>query len=262
MKKFLKWTGIGLLSLVGLMILAGIGIWLFVHEEPPEAEASQKADERAKRMLEAIDRTAWDSTAYIRWTFSGPHHFLWDKERDRVEVRWKDKKALLLLDEGPKGLAYSNDTLLEGKKAQASINKAWSYFCNDEFWLNGPAKAFDKGVQRKIPKDDRNKDGVLTHFTQGGVTPGDQYLWILDQEGKPEKVRMWVSILPVGGLSATWTDWKTLSTGAKVATKRKFLNFSIDIENLKGGMELNDVTDRQGVFEPLETHKDQLLRVE
>lgn len=262
MRKFLKWTGIVLLSLTGLLIVAGIGIWLFVHENPPEAEASQKADERAKRMLSAIDHEAWDSTAFIRWTFSGPHHFLWDKERDRLEVRWKDDRALLLLDEGPKGLAYSNDTLLEGDKAQAKVKRAWSFFCNDEFWLNGPAKAFDRGVKHKIPKEEHEKDGLLMHFTQGGVTPGDKYLWILDEEGKPEKVRMWVSILPVGGLSATWSDWKTLSTGAKVATKRQFLNFSIRIDSLKGGMELSDVTDRNGVFKALEEHKDGLFHVE
>jgi hypothetical protein len=39
----------------------------------------------------------------------------------------------------------------------------------------------------------------------------------LDETGLPKAWKMWVGVLPIGGLEVSWTNWETFSTGAKVA---------------------------------------------
>jgi hypothetical protein len=70
-----------------------------------------------------------------------------------------------------------------------------------------PYKVRDPGTERKVVNTKMGK-GLLVTYTSGGVTPGDSYLWILDQNNRPVKWKMWVSIIPLGGLEFTWEDWQ------------------------------------------------------
>ncbi len=250
----LRWLGRVILIALTIAILMSGCTYLFVHETAPSGQSPSKADQKAHTLLEAINYKAWDSTAYIRWTFTGGHHYIWDKKRNWIEIQWENNRVLLRLNEGPRGVAFTQgepDPIQDSAKAQQKINTAWSYFCNDEFWLNGPAKIFDPGTKRSIVPQDNQRDGLLVHYTQGGVTPGDKYMWIQDSTGKPKKCKMWVSIIPIGGVTATWEEWQQLSTGAWIASQHQMLFFTINITNLKGGMELTDVTERPDVFQPL-----------
>jgi len=53
-------------------------------------------------------------------------------------------------------------------------------------------------------------------YTSGGSTPGDSYLWLLEDSGKPRAYKMWTSILPIQGLEASWSDWTTTESGAQL----------------------------------------------
>jgi hypothetical protein len=44
--------------------------------------------------------------------------------------------------------------------------------------------------------------------------PGDSYVWFVTKITKAW--RMWVSIIPVGGLETTWEDWKTFQNNLKL----------------------------------------------
>jgi len=71
-----------------------------------------------------------------------------------------------------------------------------------------PYKIFDPGTERRIVNY-KNKEALLITYTRsGGTTPGDSYLWILNEKFLPTSYKMWTRIIPIGGVSATWSDWK------------------------------------------------------
>ena len=80
MKKVLKWTGISLSVL--LIGLALFGWWM--NEPRPRGLPAAEADELAFKMLRAVDKSAWDTTRFLQWSFPGGHDYLWDKSRDLV----------------------------------------------------------------------------------------------------------------------------------------------------------------------------------
>ncbi len=236
MRKVLKWTGIIISGILLLVVIAGI----ITNEARPEGEAGPAADALARKMLKAVNEEAWDTTTFVEWSFMGMHHYLWDKDREAVRVRWSDKEVLLHT-KTVSGLAYENGRQLSGEQSKALVDKAWEFFCNDSFWLNAVVKAFDPGTTRSLVQLKDGRTGLMVHYESGGVTPGDSYLWVLSESGLPEKWKMWVSVLPIGGLSASWEGWTTLSTGAKVATIHRLGPFSLEMGDVRGSNTLSDL---------------------
>jgi len=120
----------------------------------------------------------------------------------------------------------------------AALDTAWRRWINDSFWLNPVVKAFDEGVARSVARVD-GRDALLLQYRSGGVTPGDRYLWLLDENGLPRAWRMWVSIIPIGGLEASWEGWTRLSTGALVATRHQMGPKRMEIRDVAGAETLS-----------------------
>lgn len=231
MKKFLKWTGIVLLVLVALAFIAG---WI-ASEPLPAGTAGPEAEALAEKMQAATAQAAWDSTHYISWDFgSGRHQLLWDRQRKLVQVSWSDNKVLLNT-QSLDGLAWEDSQQLEGSAARKKLDEAWAIFCNDSFWLNAPGKVFDPGTARKLVELENGEQGLLVTYSSGGVTPGDSYLWILDDAGRPVRWKMWVNIIPIGGISSSWENWQELPTGAMVATHHKMGFYDLVLSDIKAG---------------------------
>jgi len=233
MKKFFKWFFIGLAGL--LLILTAIGF--MAHESKPEGTPSAEADALAQKMMAAVNKPAWDTTAIISWDFAGRQQYLWDKSRNFVKVMW-DNNEVLLHTKSVTGKAFQKGAEVIGDKAKTLVSKAWSHFCNDSFWLNAVVKAFDEGTSRRLVKTGDDRDAMMVSYDSGGVTPGDSYAWILDDNGLPKSYKMWVNIIPIGGLEFSWEDWVTLDTGAKIATLHKSRIFDLKINDVKGAASL------------------------
>ena len=230
MKKVLK-----ILAVLIAVIVIAVGILFLVNnEKEPIGQTGNEADELARKMMLAVNKPAWDSTHYIQWTFKGMHTFVWDKDRHFCKVSWDDKEVLLNINQ-ISGKAFAVGQPLSGEAASEQIRTAWGYFCNDSFWLNAVVKAFDPGTERSIVTLGDGSKGLKVQYTQGGVTPGDAYVWILDEQNRPVAWKMWVEIIPMGGMKFSWEKWTTLSTGAVIATFHDSAMLDLDISDLKAG---------------------------
>ena len=233
MKKVLKWFFILLGGLLLILIILGV----VVNESKPTAAPSSEADALATKMMEAVNKAAWDTTHIISWDFPRGHHYLWDKQRHFVKVNWSENEVLLHT-KTVTGKAFQNGQEVVGEVADHLVYDAWGLFCNDSWWLNAAVKAHDEGTKRSIVTLDDGRKGLMVHYESGGTTPGDSYVWILDAFGLPKSYKMWVSIIPIGGLEFTWEDWIILDTGAKIATMHRNKLIDLPITNVKGAVNL------------------------
>ncbi|QNK78576.1 hypothetical protein H7F37_05730 [Winogradskyella sp. PAMC22761] len=234
LKKVLKIIG-GIIVFFTLPTLLLFGFLYFKYnEELPTGQQGAKADQLAIQMLNALDETAYINTDYLEWTFKGRHHYKWYKSDNKCEVSWDQVTVILDLKNHDNSKVFVAEQEYNGVEKHDYIHKAEGYFNNDSFWLVAPYKVFDAGVERRIVVTKNNKEALLVTYTSGGSTPGDSYLWHLDENNKPKSFQMWVDILPIKGLEATWENWTTTESGAQLPTFHKFLVLGIEMDNVTG----------------------------
>lgn len=228
--KLIKWIAIFLV----LLLICVPSCMKILSKELPAGVVGSEVETVTNKMLEAVNKPAWDSLNYVKWTFfRGKHHYHWDKAQNRAIIEWDDNRVLMNLDEVD-GNAYKNNVLQEGDEKTKLIDKAWNFWCNDSFWLCAPYKVKDPGTKREVVKED-GKTGLKVTYDGGGVTPGDVYLWWLDENFFPESWQMWVKIIPVKGVKNSWEKWETLPGGAMISTHHKAGKIKMNLSNLGGG---------------------------
>lgn len=221
MKKIFKFLGILLL----LFILFIAGYYLVNNEKLPEGKLGKEADALAIKMFNAINHEAFEKTEIIEWSFRNEHFYKWNKQENIVHISWNEFKVTLNTKQPEKSEVYIDGKVSDDKSI---IKKAQDYFNNDSFWLVAHYKIFDPGTERRIVNYN-DKDALLITYTSGGSTPGDSYLWILDENYLPTSYKMWTSIIPLGGISATWSDLKNTEAGIKLPTKHKLSLFGMEL---------------------------------
>lgn len=228
MKKTLRIVSIVFLSLLVVLFIG----YLLMNEKLPEGQEGPEADQLAMKMMTSLNKSAWDSTKSVSWTFKGIHDYEWDKESHTVRVSWDEHEVML--DPATKSGVVSNGQNYSATSTEELINTSWDYFNNDSFWLCAPFKVFDPGTVRSIVTLKDGRQGLKVTYTSGGTTPGDSYVWILDENGKPTAIKMWVSILPLGGMEFTWENYQTLSSGAMIAQDHwLYGNVNIDLTRIE-----------------------------
>jgi len=248
MPKWLKWI-LGILATLALLLFLA---FLFISESLPKGQTGPEAEALANKVLKAINKPAWDNTGIVQWSFPGGHDYIWDKKRHLTEVKWGNNRALIDLQKVT-GKAWTDGKEVTGAAGEKLVKEAWGYWCNDSFWLNAPAKVFDGGTERSVVTQKDGSKALMITYKGGGVTPGDSYLWSLDENGLPTGYKMWTSIIPIGGVSATWDDWQTLPTGAKIATSHELsmVGMKIPITNIKAAADLTSFGMTEDIFKPI-----------
>ena len=221
MKKLFTFTGAIL-----LLLIAAVGSYYFTNNESlPQGKKGKEADALAIKMFNAINHEAFENTEVLEWSFRNEHFYRWRKSIGLVEIKWDVNKVLYDTKTPNTSTVFVNDKKVNNPEL---LKKAIAFFNNDSFWLVAPYKIFDSGTERSIVKHD-GKDALLITYTSGGSTPGDSYLWILDENYFPTSYKMWTSIIPIGGVSATWADWKNTESGIKLPTKHTLSLFGMKI---------------------------------
>ncbi|MEZ4988447.1 MAG: hypothetical protein R2795_26055 [Saprospiraceae bacterium] len=225
-KRILKVAGIVLL----VAIIGIIGVGVASHQPLPAAtQKGAAADTLAIRMLQSLKHQAWQQTRWVKWEFRTGTQYLWDKHQQLVQVSWGHVEVLLHTDT-QQGKVFENGiAVTDEPKKKKLLQKAWAQFANDSFWLCAPHKVFDPGTTRAIVTLPDGNEGLLVTYSSGGVTPGDSYLWHLDDDYHPTAWQMWVQIIPIGGLQFSWEDW---TDAPRIARTHRSAWLNVPIKNL------------------------------
>ena len=235
MKKVLKLL-LKIVGVLAVLTLIGVAIAYVLYNEPlPEGNKGPKADMLAEKMLLAINYEQYQKTRFLEWSYiGGKHQYKWDKTNGKVAVLWSDNKVNLNLNSLDKSLVYDNNAEVVGDDRAELIETALKYFNNDSFWLVAPFKVFDKGATRSIVALEDGNKGLLVSYSTGGTTPGDSYLWKLNDNGFPESYQMWVKIIPIGGLEASWDEWKIMKSGVLLPTSHELGPLTLSMGEVAG----------------------------
>ncbi len=234
MKKVLKTLLKVVLFTAGLLLLVFLIAYLSYNQPLPKGNSQAEADMLANKMLTAINHNAYKDTRYLEWSFrNGAHRYKWDKSMGLVDVYWNDYTVYLNLDVPADSEVLDGNSELIGPKKEKLIAKATSLFNNDSFWLVAPFKVFDKGTTRSIVTLDDGSRGLMVTYAQGGDTPGDTYLWKLGDNGFPESYQMWVQLIPIGGIEASWDNWQVMESGAFLPKSHELGPITMDMGTIK-----------------------------
>ena len=224
-----------IIGLVAILSMASIIIYFTFNEPLPKGQAGPQADALAQKMLTAINDQAYKNTRYLEWSFrNGNNKYKWDKALGKVKVSWSTTMVDLNLNHTEKSQVFEKGEVISEKhKREKTIQKAIDSFNNDSFWLVAPFKVFDEGVERRIVTSGNGTKSLLVTYTSGGSTPGDSYLWELQPNGFPKSFKLWVKIIPIGGLKATWDDWQLTESGAFLPKTHSLGPITLHMGNVK-----------------------------
>ena len=223
-----------------VILLLAIGLFIFVKvasEDLPKGQSGNEADDIAEQVMAGLNKSAFDQIPYLQWEFFRPgQKYLWDKKNNKAIIEWGDNKVIMNLNT-QEAKSYVSGVEQSGAEHDKLKTKAWSNWCNDSFWMIAPYKLFDPGTTRElVPITDGTIGnlGLKVTYTTGGVTPGDSYLWYLDENLRPYKYKMWTSILPLKGLESGWTGWEEHG-GALLSTTHSLMGKEVTMKNVKAG---------------------------
>ncbi len=233
--------------LIGIVtVVLGLVVWGVSQNTPrPESAPSPEADALAREMLAALDSDAWAATGAAQWTFFDGTQHLWDRRRNLARVTTTDTTVLLDVNTR-KGI------VVEGPDSDpdAAVAHAYARWANDSFWLAAPYKAFDPGTERTLIATEDGEKAILVSYSSGGVTPGDAYLWLLDEQKRPRAWRMWVSNIPIGGLEIGWGPFEKTESGAWLAADHDG-PLKLQLTGMKTAKSLDELTGGEDPFAPL-----------
>lgn len=232
MKKILRFLLKSTAIIIGLLLITAIVLKLTFNEDIPQGTSGKPADDLALKVLDAINHKEYTQAQEIHWTFRGVNTYKWKLQQNMVDVYWDDYRVSYQTQYPQISFAFKNGKRIEGEEKQKAIEYASANFNNDSFWVVAPHKIFDAGTKRQVVEED-GKQKLLVTYTSGGSTPGDSYLWELDDNYRPIGFKMWVNIIPLDGLEAKWSNWEMTAGGFPLSRKRTLYGLEIPVTDLK-----------------------------
>ncbi len=229
MKRFFQTVLYVICSAIALVI----AFIIISNKHLPHGKVGPEAEALTDSMMAAVNCQEWNRLRYVAWSYQGKRDYVWDKLYNIVEVKYQNVRVLLNLN-AVDGIVWKNGVRLSLKDKHKYIEKTWDFWRNDSFWFNPICKLRDPGVVRRLVILEDSTRALLATYTQGGVSPGDSFLWIPDDDYIPHSWQMWVRMLPVRGLKSTWEQWTSLGE-AQVSTRHHIGPYSIVIEHLRSG---------------------------
>ena len=140
-------------------------------------------------------REAWDQTRYIRWSFFGRRHHVWDKYTGNIRIEGVDRETeipyLILMNiHTMEGRAWeSGEEVTDPGRLAELLDRGEAVWINDSYWLVMPYKLKDTGVTLEYLGEGTMEDGRLgrgatAHFQGCGAHPGEQVPRLYRQEDR------------------------------------------------------------------------------
>lgn len=160
------------------------------YNNPPADGFNQEGSDMlamllADKSMQAMGgRSAWDNTRYLSWNFFGRRDHLWDKQTGNVRIEVPSNGMTILMNINTKeGSVYRNNQVMTDS-ADHFLERGYSWWVNDSYWLVMPYKLKDTGVTLKYIREDTTLSGTLSDviqltFEDTGLTPQNIYeIWI------------------------------------------------------------------------------------
>lgn len=234
MRKSIKIT----LVIIALVLIAAVAFFRWKSEPKPQLVEGD-GDQMAFEMMKSVNVGAFESIDFLHWKFRGKNLYTWDKNKNLVVISWGNKTVHLNLDK-LEGYAFIDGKRAGDLRTKMLVKKAWTYWCNDSYWLMAPFKVFDPGTTRSVAQLPDGTKGLWVEYASGGVTPGDGYFWKLDENNRPKAFKMWVSVLPIKGIEAGWSKWISTESGAMFSTEHELPFMVSTMEDIKEGHSWSD----------------------
>jgi len=180
-------------------------------------------------------------------------HHVWDRWDGRYRVEGlnregKNTRTLLNVQRPGEGRSFLDGQELGGEDLKKALERAYSRFINDTYWLLMPAKMQDPGVnlasEGEEVKDGTTYDVVRLTFGDGvGLTPQDTYwAYVSRNSGLMERWEFVLTGQEAKDRAAfTWTDWQTVG-GVRLSMKKTAVGGStvIRFDNVSGSGAADD----------------------
>ncbi len=147
---------------------------------------------------------------------------LWNKHTGDYRMEYTDGQdssfVILFNVDTREGTVYLNGEAVADEENNARLERAYSSFINDSYWLVAPMKMMDPGVNRAMATDSSDAETDVLHlsFEGVGLTPGDQYWMYVDKASG--QLNRWAFVLQgnpdAPARAFDWTDYKTFETPA------------------------------------------------
>lgn len=164
---------------VGLALVLGSLAAAEKSEPNPPAEGFDLAgsDPQAIALADRVmarmgGREAWDQTRYIRWSFFGRRHHVWDKYTGNIRIEGVERETeipyLILMNiHTMEGRAWeSGEEVTDPERLAELLDRGEAVWINDSYWLVMPYKLKDTGLTLEYLGEGSMEDGRSAEVLQ------------------------------------------------------------------------------------------------